>query len=43
MSFDDEFVSEKKNKDIFDELQKKVEEISAKVHERETLVKELEV
>ena len=43
MSFDDEFVSEKKNKDIFDELQKKVKEISAKVHERETLVKELEV
>ena len=39
----DQFVSEKKNTGIIDELQMKVKEISRKVQERETLVKDLEV
>ena len=39
----DQLVSEKKNTDILDELQKKVREMSEKVQERETLVKDLEV
>ena len=39
----DQFISEKKNKGIIDELQMKVKEISRKVQERETLVKDLEV